>query len=97
MDESQFATRLHATGRNDACPCGSGKKYKKCHLEKDEAAFSAAQKAARVTDEESFPPENEKKKQSQKNDFDKAPPAPKIKKGGSSGTNFKVPRRAAGK
>ena len=19
------------TGRNDACPCGSGKKYKKCH------------------------------------------------------------------
>jgi hypothetical protein len=25
-------------GRNDACHCGSGKKYKKCHLEKDEAA-----------------------------------------------------------
>jgi hypothetical protein len=20
-----------AVGRNDACPCGSGKKYKKCH------------------------------------------------------------------
>ena len=20
------------TGRNDACPCGSGKKYKNCHL-----------------------------------------------------------------
>jgi preprotein translocase subunit SecA len=19
------------TGRNDPCPCGSGKKYKKCH------------------------------------------------------------------
>jgi preprotein translocase subunit SecA len=19
-------------GRNDACPCGSGKKYKRCHL-----------------------------------------------------------------
>lgn len=19
------------TGRNDACPCGSGKKYKRCH------------------------------------------------------------------
>jgi hypothetical protein len=25
-------------GRNDACHCGSGKKYKKCHLEKDEVA-----------------------------------------------------------
>jgi hypothetical protein len=25
-------------GRNDPCPCGSGKKYKKCCLEKDEGA-----------------------------------------------------------
>jgi len=24
------------TGRNDPCYCGSGKKYKKCHLEQDE-------------------------------------------------------------
>lgn len=24
-------------GRNDPCPCGSGKKYKKCHLGEDEA------------------------------------------------------------
>lgn len=23
------------TGRNDPCPCGSGKKYKKCHVGKD--------------------------------------------------------------
>jgi tetratricopeptide (TPR) repeat protein len=29
-------TRLGSTGRNDACPCGSGKKYKKCHLIEDE-------------------------------------------------------------
>ena len=33
-------------GRNDLCWCGSGKKYKKCHLKKDEhnrieAAYSA--------------------------------------------------------
>jgi tetratricopeptide (TPR) repeat protein len=26
------------TGRNDPCPCGSGKKYKRCCLEIDEAA-----------------------------------------------------------
>ena len=25
-------------GRNDACHCGSGKKYKACHLSQDEAA-----------------------------------------------------------
>jgi tetratricopeptide (TPR) repeat protein len=30
--------RLAATGRNDSCPCGSGKKYKKCHLGADERA-----------------------------------------------------------
>lgn len=33
-------TRLAGTGRNDACPCGSGKKYKKCHLIEDEATAS---------------------------------------------------------
>jgi tetratricopeptide (TPR) repeat protein len=32
--------RLAATGRNDLCPCKSGKKYKKCHLQADEAAAS---------------------------------------------------------
>nr|MDQ3370193.1 SEC-C metal-binding domain-containing protein [Myxococcota bacterium] len=29
-------------GRNDTCHCGSGSKYKKCCLEKDEAARVAA-------------------------------------------------------
>jgi len=29
-------------GRNDPCPCGSGRKYKKCHLRSDEAARRAA-------------------------------------------------------
>jgi tetratricopeptide (TPR) repeat protein len=29
------------TGRNDPCPCGSGKKYKLCCLHKDEAAARA--------------------------------------------------------
>jgi tetratricopeptide (TPR) repeat protein len=29
--------RLASADRNDACPCGSGKKYKKCHLRDDEA------------------------------------------------------------
>lgn len=30
------------TGRNDPCPCGSGRKYKACCLPKDEAAERAA-------------------------------------------------------
>lgn len=34
-------------GRNDPCHCGSGKKYKKCHLAKDaEAERKALEKAA---------------------------------------------------
>jgi tetratricopeptide (TPR) repeat protein len=33
--------RLAQTGRNDLCPCGSGKKYKKCHLAEDEGATLA--------------------------------------------------------
>ena len=33
-------------GRNDLCPCGSGAKYKKCCLEKDEAARTAASTAS---------------------------------------------------
>jgi tetratricopeptide (TPR) repeat protein len=39
------SARLTATGRNDACPCGSGKKYKKCHLVGDEAATAPVPEA----------------------------------------------------
>ena len=37
-----------ALGRNDLCWCGSGKKYKKCHLAKDEAKQREANYAALV-------------------------------------------------
>jgi SEC-C motif len=33
--------RYKSTGRNDACPCGSEKKYKKCHHSEDSAMVSA--------------------------------------------------------
>lgn len=36
-------------GRNDPCHCGSGQKYKKCHLPKDDAARSAELAAAAAT------------------------------------------------
>lgn len=40
LDESPDGARarLAGTGRNDPCPCGSDKKYKKCHLAGDETA-----------------------------------------------------------
>ena len=36
------AARVAKIGRNDPCPCGSGKKYKKCHQEADESSRSVA-------------------------------------------------------
>ena len=36
------------TGRNDPCPCGSGKKYKHCCLDKDRAAEFAPAVRQRV-------------------------------------------------
>jgi tetratricopeptide (TPR) repeat protein len=44
-DASKARERLAAAGRNDPCPCGSGKKYKKCHLAADEAATIAPPEA----------------------------------------------------
>jgi hypothetical protein len=38
VDDPASGTRATSrVGRNDPCPCGSGKKYKKCHLATDEA------------------------------------------------------------
>jgi tetratricopeptide (TPR) repeat protein len=39
------ALRLRSSGRNEPCPCGSGKKYKKCHLLADEQATAPAREA----------------------------------------------------
>lgn len=33
-------------GRNDPCYCGSGKKYKKCHMAEDKAAEQERKEAA---------------------------------------------------
>jgi hypothetical protein len=41
MADKDWQNRLK-TGRNEPCPCGSGKKYKKCHLVADEKAESEA-------------------------------------------------------
>ena len=46
-----------ALGRNEKCHCGSGKKYKQCHLREDEAAArdaraKAAEEAAKTAEAE---------------------------------------------
>ncbi len=38
-------------GRNDPCPCGSGKKYKRCCLDRDQAAALASLLAKRAKPE----------------------------------------------
>jgi preprotein translocase subunit SecA len=35
-------------GRNDPCPCGSGKKYKNCHMRKDQAATGKTSRRVRA-------------------------------------------------
>jgi len=40
------APTIARPGRNEPCHCGSGRKYKHCCLEKDNAEASAARKAA---------------------------------------------------
>src|SRR5215211_3800859 len=41
QDKGDSVRSKMKVGRNDPCPCGSGKKYKKCCLEKDQAAGRA--------------------------------------------------------
>jgi methionyl aminopeptidase len=40
---------LATPGRNEPCHCGSGKKYKNCHLDADESAAREARAAAQKT------------------------------------------------
>ena len=39
-------------GRNEPCPCGSGKKYKKCHFDEDQERLRHSTSFAGVTDQE---------------------------------------------
>ena len=45
-----------ALGRNEPCHCGSGKKYKACCLDKDEAAAREARQKAQAAEAEATPP-----------------------------------------
>src|ERR1700752_2415417 len=43
--ESASEHDMSVAGRNDPCPCGSGKKYKKCCLTRDQALARQSQTA----------------------------------------------------
>jgi septal ring factor EnvC (AmiA/AmiB activator) len=69
MADEKYKLRLKNAGRNDTCPCGSGKKYKKCHLQADEKSYSAAlakareEAAAEAAEAEGDEPEDKKEGQ----------------------------------
>ena len=48
----EMLTAMAKPGRNDRCPCGSGKKYKACCLTKDEAAEREGLASAQAAREE---------------------------------------------
>ncbi len=103
MTEADYEERLKSTGRNDRCPCGSGKKYKKCHLIVDESKHSAAlnaleqeaiaRTAESVEDEESEQTATTAKKRSTGRQPKKQPDAKKART--ADGTPKNVPRRSA--
>jgi len=39
VKDALLETKVRKVGRNDPCPCGSGLKYKKCCLNKDQPNF----------------------------------------------------------
>jgi hypothetical protein len=41
MSLAEAQERHKSMGRNDACSCGSGKKYKKCHQPEDDQLINA--------------------------------------------------------
>ena len=86
MATEEYKERLKNTGRNDACPCGSGKKYKKCHLQEDEGkrskdmAKAAEEAAAKAAEEEA----KEGEEGEEKKDEHGHPPEHRGRKGAST-------------
>ena len=89
MAAKEYMERLKNTGRNDACPCDSGKKYKKCHLQGDEEKRSkdmakAAKEAAAKAAEEEAKEEAKEESTEEKKDDHGHPPEHRGRKGAST-------------
>ena len=68
MDKAAYEERLKSTGRNEPCPCGSGRKYKQCHMSEDEASRHAAMKKAEEERQASLAAEAEAENEDGKSD-----------------------------
>jgi hypothetical protein len=83
-------------GRNDPCHCGSGQKYKKCHLASDDAARSAELSAlAAAAAEAQAKADAEAAEAEEKAATDEPgdrPTAPRAKAPGAAGPKTTAPR-----
>ncbi len=106
MDED-VRKRLKETGRNDPCPCGSGKKYKKCHQESDSASSREADKV--LAEQQTPDVEEEQAPEEETEERRKKKPTPvrfqskrrsekthSGKKVGTKGKKSNLPRRSNG-
>lgn len=87
-------------GRNDPCHCGSGQKYKKCHLAADDAARSAelaalaaTAAAAQAKADAEAEAEAKKDEEGKATGGDRPPPA-RPKDGGTSKPRTPAPTQA---
>jgi len=92
-------------GRNDPCRCGSGKKYKKCCLAKDEAAEreSSAKKWAQALEQKKAQDQQAAEQQPGKSSVAPHPHGtPPVLKGGQrkfapmSGSQVRIPPKTGG-
>ncbi len=102
MAEMDYAQRLKETGRNDLCPCGSGMKYKKCHMGEDEGIAHKALTEPKIREEKS--PEEVRAEEAEPQADSGTHPQSKNRKskfraarpGGSKGVSqVKLPRKAS--
>lgn len=94
MSDVEFAERLK-TGRNEECPCGSKKKYKKCHLEADERAQAEA--LAKLNAEMASHPKAEHAEAHTHHDHPHPhPAAPKARTAPSGNRQVSAPRKSGG-
>ena len=96
-------TSKKTPGRNDPCHCGSGKKYKQCHLAQDEAAAreARAKEQAKEAEAAPAPAEGETAERAHEHEHDRKRQATTQpwKRGGQGARvvpRFNAPRRSGG-
>jgi hypothetical protein len=92
MSTQDYVKRLQ-TGRNDLCLCGSGKKYKKCHLAQDERAEQEALKITEGSGVIAQDADQDSHAAQSSHHANRA--VPKMRKN-TAAPRFNVPRRTAG-